>query len=219
MRGLSACAVLLFLFAGSTLHAQTAAQRPASTSAPAKLRPKAPEKDPLKAAMGKSNAPTGPITTEIYADQAFFDSPNHIGVFSGHVIVKDPRFNVQAEKLTIYLSKADTKAAAPDGTKPAENQGLEKAVAEGNVGVVRESPGENGGPPTRSVGRSDTAIYTTSDGNGELRGNPRVQSGPNTHVATSPETVMRIKQSGQLTTTGPSRTEIKQEPKPETAKP
>jgi hypothetical protein len=90
---------------------------------------------------------------------------------------------------------------------------LEKAVAEGNVGVVREQAGENGEPGTRSVGRSDMAIYTIGDGNVELRGSPRVQNGLNTHVATSPDTTMVITQNGQLTTKGPSRTEIRQEPK------
>ncbi|MGZ5552420.1 MAG: hypothetical protein ACXWHF_02150, partial [Chthoniobacterales bacterium] len=47
----------------------------------------------------------------------------------------------------------------------------------------------------------------------ELRGSPRVQSGLNTHIATSPDTVMVMTQDGKLTTTGPSRTEIRQEPK------
>jgi hypothetical protein len=39
-----------------------------------------------------------------------------------------------------------------------------------------------------------------------------VQQGVNTHVATSLDTVMIINQNGQLTTHGPSRTEIRQEP-------
>ncbi|MDQ6939097.1 MAG: hypothetical protein M3119_02965, partial [Verrucomicrobiota bacterium] len=98
---------------------------------------------------------------------------------------------------------------------PAQQQGqtLEKAVAEGNVGVVRDQPAEDGGPPQHSVGRGDIATYTTSDGSVELRGSPRVQNGLNTHVATSPDTVMVMTQDGKLTTTGPSRTEIRQEPK------
>ena len=45
---------------------------------------------------------------------------------------------------------------------------------------------------------------------------PRVQQGLNIHVATSSETVMVINQNGQLTTHGPSRTDIRQEPKDET---
>ncbi len=191
----------------------------AAVSPPPKVRNQPTGKDPIKAAVGGSAvAPNQPITTEIYADEAFFDSAKHIGIFQGHVIVKDPRFNVQAEKLTVYLSKGDAKTETKE--KPGQQQGLEKAVAEGNVGVVREAPGENGEPPSRSIGRADTATYTTGDGNLELKGNPRVQSGMNTHVATSPDTVMLINQSGQLTTRGPSRTEIRQEPKTaEPAKP
>ena len=38
----------------------------------------------------------------------------------------------------------------------------------------------------------------------------------NMHVATSPDTVMIINQNNQLTTHGPSRTEIRQQPKEET---
>lgn len=150
--------------------------------------------------------PKGPITTEIYADDATFDSAKYIGVFSGHVIVKDPRFNVQSDKLTVYINKA-------------QNEGLDKAVAEGNVGVVRERPDPNGGPPERAIGRAEKAVYTAKDGNVELTGSPRVQQGFNSHIATSPDTVMILNQSGQLTTHGPSRTEIRQEPKQEKTNP
>jgi lipopolysaccharide transport protein LptA len=150
---------------------------------------------------GIKGAPTnGPVTTEIYADDAFFDSNKNVGVFNGHVKVSDPRFTLQAEKLTVYITKG-------------ENQGLEKAIAEGNVAVVRDRPDANGGAPTRAVGRSDQATYVASTGNVELRGTPRVQEGVNTHIATSAETVMIVNQNGQLTTHGPSRTEIRQEPK------
>lgn len=159
--------------------------------------------DPLRQALagGLGGGETkGPITTEILADNAYFDSAKSIGIFSGHVIVKDPRFNLQADKLTVYLGKGEVK-------------GLDHAVAEGNVGMVREAPGENGGPPMRSVGRADTAVYTAASGDVELRGTPRVQSGLNSHIATSPDTVMVINQGGQLRTNGPSRTELRQEPK------
>ena len=50
----------------------------------------------------------------------------------------------------------------------------------------------------RTVGRAERAVYTAKDGNVELTGTPRVQSGLNTHVATSPETVM-IYQSKRTT--------------------
>ena len=113
--------------------------------------------------------------------------------------VTDPRFNLNS-KLTVYISKG-------------ENQGLEKAVAEGNVGVVRDRPDPGGGTPTRAVGRSERATYTAATGDVELRGMPRVQQGENTHVATCPETVMVLNQKGQLATHGASRTDIRQQPK------
>jgi hypothetical protein len=42
-----------------------------------------------------------------------------------------------------------------------------------------------------------------------------VQEGLNMHVATSPDTVMVINQNSQLSTHGPSRTEIRQQPNDE----
>ncbi|MBA2271777.1 MAG: hypothetical protein H0W20_14460 [Chthoniobacterales bacterium] len=199
-----ACALMIGAFGVAAALAQDATAP--TQSSPAKA--KAAETDPLKGAFsGNLGAPTtGPITTEIYSNEAFFDSEKYIGIFSGRVIVKDPRFNIQADKLTIYLSKG-------------EARGLERAVAEGNVGVIREAPGEQGAPPSRSVGRADIAVYTAKDGNVELKGTPRLQSGMNTHIATSPDTVMLVNQNGQLTTRGPSRTEIRQEPKAEQPKP
>ena len=154
------------------------------------------------AAGQQSNEPT---TTEIYSDEAFFDSTKNIGIFSGRVKVIDPRFNLQSDKLTVFITKG-------------ENQSLEKAVAEGNVGLVRDRPAANGGPPTRAVGRCDKATYTATTGDVELTGTPRVQEGPNLHVATSPDTVMVISQNSQLRTHGPSRTEIVQQPKEDQTK-
>jgi len=153
----------------------------------------------LGAAGQQSN---GPTTTQIYSDEAFFDSTKNIGIFSGRVKVVDPRFNLQSDKLTVLITKG-------------ENQSLEKAIAEGNVGLIRDRPAANGGPPTRAVGRSDKATYTASTGDVELVGTPRVQEGPNLHVATSPDTVMIISQNSQLHTRGPSRTEIVQQPNDE----
>jgi len=207
MKDLTALVLVIACASGAHLHAQTAAATPkAVTAAPAKKPKKQPaqkeNKSPVNPLSGgsatglNSNEPT---TTEIYADEAFFDSTKNIGIFSGRVKVTDPRFNLQSDKLTVFITKG-------------ENQGLEKAIAEGNVGLVRDRPDPNGGPPTRAVGRADKATYTATTGDVELRGTPRVQEGPNMHVATSPDTVMIINQNSQLTTHGPSRTEIRQEP-------
>ncbi|HUE40369.1 MAG TPA: LptA/OstA family protein [Chthoniobacterales bacterium] len=185
------------------LVGQTASPSPSTAAKKEKKEKSSPKPSPDKSGslLGPANSQSNePITTEIYADDAFFDSNKSIGIFSGHVKVADPRFTLQGEKLTVYITKG-------------QNQGLEKAVAEGNVAVVRDRPDPNGGPPTRAVGLSDQATYIATTGDVELRGSPRVQEGVNTHIATSPDTVMVVNQKGQLTTHGPSRTEIRQEPK------
>ena len=191
------------------LLGQIAAVPAGSASAPPKKQEKPATKKEEKSSTNKlfgggnalqSNEPT---TTEIYADEAYFDSNKSMGIFSGRVKVTDPRFNLQSDKLTVFISKG-------------ENQGLERAIAEGNVGLVRDRPDPNGGPPTRAIGRADKAIYTAATGDVELTGTPRVQEGQNMHVATNPDTVMIINQNSQLTTHGPSRTEIRQQPKDET---
>lgn len=177
--------------------------RPAEKTLPAKAPSENPssEKDPAE----KPQKPTSgaaaeqPIITEIYADQTVFDSAKSIGIFTGNVVVTDPRFNIQGDKLTIFISKK-------------QNESFERAIVEGNVGVVRDRPSATGGPPDHMIGRSDKAVYTAKDGRFELTGNPRVQQGLNTHVATSPETVMILNEAGQLETHGPSRTEIRQDP-------
>jgi lipopolysaccharide transport protein LptA len=230
MKKLTALVLVIACVTGGRLNAQTAAPTPKSVEAVPKAvavgPPKKPKKEPAQkdnkkkepaqkenkspanslfgqSAMGlNTNEPT---TTEIYSDEAFFDSTKNMGIFSGRVKVTDPRFNLQSDKLTVFITKG-------------ENQGLERAIAEGNVGLVRERPDPSGGPPTRAVGRADSATYTAATGDVELRGTPRVQEGPNMHVATSPDTVMIINQNSQLRTHGPSRTEIRQEPNDDEAK-
>jgi lipopolysaccharide transport protein LptA len=189
---------------------------PSSTTAGKPAKAKAKNKDKKKDNKTSSGTnlfgqgaagqqPNGPTTTQIYSDDAFFDSTKNMGIFNGRVKVVDPRFNLQSDKLTVFITKG-------------ENQSLEKAIAEGNVGLVRDRPAANGGPPTRAVGRCDKATYTAATGDVELTGTPRVQEGPNLHVATSPDTVMIISQNSQLRTHGPSRTEIVQQPKEDQAK-
>jgi lipopolysaccharide transport protein LptA len=208
---------VLVLFVACAIGTRSAGQiaaEPAGSTAPAKkaekpAKDKAKNKDKKKEdkssganIFGSSGAglqSDQPTTTQIYADEAFFDSTKNMGIFSGRVKVVDPRFNLQSDKLTVFITKG-------------QNQSLEKAVAEGNVGLVRDRPNPSGGAPTRAVGRADKATYTATTGDVELVGTPRVQEGPNLHVATSPDTVMVVSQNSQLRTHGPSRTEIVQQP-------
>jgi lipopolysaccharide transport protein LptA len=208
MKRLGALILLTACVTMAQLHGQIAASTKDSGKPPKKGEKAATEKEDKSSTnklFGGSNPlqSNEPTTTEIYADEAFFDSSKSMGIFSGRVKVTDPRFNLQSDKLTVFISKG-------------ENQGLERAIAEGNVGLVRDRPDPNGGPPTRAVGRAEKATYTAATGDVELRGTPRVQEGPNMHVATSADTVMIINQNSQLTTHGPSRTEIRQQPKEET---
>src|SRR5438552_13152718 len=184
--------------------APTKAEKPAKAKAKNKDKEKD-DKSPGTNLFGPGAAgqqSNGLTTTEIYSDEAFFDSTKNMGIFSGRVKVVDPRFNLQSDKLTVFITKG-------------QNQSLEKAVAEGNVGLVRDRPDPNGGPPTRAVGRSDKATYIATTGDVELVGTPRVQEGQNLHVATSPDTIMIISQNSQLRTHGPSRTQIVQQPNEE----
>jgi lipopolysaccharide transport protein LptA len=188
--------------APATLSSRTPG-KPSEKASPASVPSENPPSDKDPAEKPK-NAPSvaaarEPIVTEIYADQTVFDSAKSIGIFTGHVVVTDPRFNIQGDKLTIFISKQ-------------QNEGFEKAIVEGNVGVVRDRPSATGAPSDRMVGRSDKAVYTAKDGRFELTGNPRVQQGLNTHVATSLDTVMILNEAGQLETHGASRTEIRQDP-------
>ena len=208
MKRLATLILLIATLTAAQLDGQIAAAPTASTPIPKKREKQAAKKDE----KSSTNKPSGgsnllqsnePTMTEIYADEAFFDSNKSMGIFTGRVKVTDPRFNLQSDKLTVFISKG-------------ENQGLERAIAEGNVGLVRDRPDPNGGPPSRAIGRSDKAVYTAATGDVELTGTPRVQEGPNIHVATTPDTVMIINQNSQLTTHGSSRTEIRQQPKEET---
>jgi lipopolysaccharide transport protein LptA len=198
---------------GHIAAAPAASPSPTKAEKPATAKPKNKDKKKddkssgtnLFAPGGFGQQSNGPTTTEIYSDEAFFDSTKNMGIFTGRVKVVDPRFNLQSDKLTVFITKG-------------ENQSLEKAIAEGNVGLVRDRPAANGAPPTRAVGRCDKATYVAATGDVELAGTPRVQEGPNLHVATSPDTVMVISQNSELRTHGPSRTEIVQQPKEEPAK-
>src|SRR5207253_9767173 len=111
-RSLKRLAVLGLLIVGviAARRPQQLAAAPAGSPSPTKAekpaKAKAKNKDKKKddkssgtnlfgpgAAGEQSN---GPTTTEIYSDEAFFDSTKNMGIFSGRVKVVDPRFNLQS---------------------------------------------------------------------------------------------------------------------------
>src|SRR5260370_24571652 len=144
MKRLATLILLIASLTAAQLNAQIAAAPTASASMlPKKREKQAAEKDEKSSTnkgvgsnLLQSNEPT---TTEIYADEAIFDSTKSMGIFSGRVKVTDPRFNLQSDKLTVFISKG-------------ENQGLERAIAEANVGLVRARPAPHGAPRARVIG-------------------------------------------------------------------
>lgn len=165
--------------------------------------------------------PKGP--TEITATQeAQFDTKTRTGVFIGNVKVVDPQFTMTADRLTVHLNKDE------------DGGGLNEAVAQGNVVIIRvnqpKTPAQQApaaGTPTptariaansppaaqpqqppTSVGRSDNAVYEAKDGSVTLTGWPQVTQGGNTHVATAPGVRMVLYRDGRMQTYGSTRTLI-----------
>jgi lipopolysaccharide export system protein LptA len=166
--------------------------------------------------------------TEIVALEATFDQKTHMAVFTGDVVVTDPEFNVQSDKLTAYLKHDDDKPAAdaPPGRlrapgapaeaksgKPAKkSSGLEKAVAEanpGNVVTVTQEKKELDGTVNHSIGHGKKVVFDSVTGDITLTGRPDVQQGLNTCVASDENTVMVLNRDGHMRVNGPHKTVIR----------
>jgi len=152
--------------------------------------------------------------TEIKSDTVDYDQKSQQAVFIGRVVVHDPEFDLTCEKLTAFLKndKAAASQTAPATPAPApkagdapkkKSGGLDRAVAEGNV-VITQDKLDGDGKPTKSVGRSARADYSATTGEMILSGNPEVQQGINTCVATAPGTKMYMKRDGKMRVDGPS---------------
>ncbi len=164
--------------------------------------------------------------TEIVALEATFDQKAHIAVFIGDVIVTDPEFNVQADKLTAYLKHDDNAAggAAPTrltaGAPPAaepksaskkKSGGLDKAIAEadpGSVVTVTQEKEEADGSMSHSIGHGRKVVFDSVTGDITLTGRPDVKQGINTCVATDDSTIMILNRDGHMRVTGPHKTVI-----------
>ncbi|MBC8002402.1 MAG: hypothetical protein H7X97_07425, partial [Opitutaceae bacterium] len=143
-------------------------------------------------------------------DGVDFDQKARQAVFLGHVTVKDPEFDLVCDKLTAFL-KGDKPAGVANGAKPGSESpskqksgGLERAVAEGNV-VITQDKLDPDGSLTKSVGKSARADYSATTGEMVLSGNPEVQQGINTCIATDSSTRMFMKREGKMRVEGPSR--------------
>lgn len=173
----------------------------------------------------KPDAGTTPANdTEILASQgATFAAKERIAVFNGDVRVKDVRFVVACDKLTVFLAKAALPGAAStpppmettakvgddkSGDFP-RGGGIERAIAEGHVIIIQKhAPTKPGEEEKVSVGRADIAEFDNKTGDMILRGLPKVEQNGNSHEALSRSTWMVLHRDNSLETHGPSRTLI-----------
>lgn len=178
-----------------------------------------------KAAKGAKTEGKAKGATEIVALEATFDQKAHLAVFTGEVVVTDPAFIVQADKLTAYLKHEEKPApevaptrlvvpnSKPEPKSASKGGGLEKAIAEAdpgkNVTVIQEKE-EADGSMSRSIGHGKKVIYDASTGDITLTGRPDVQQGINTCVATDESTIMILNRDGHMKVTGPHKTVIKE---------
>lgn len=175
---------------------------------------------PTKDADAEEATPTKGPTEITSTKEAAFDNKTRRAVFIGTVRVKDPQFTLTADKLTAILRDNDAAkaagAASPAGS-PARTKngapgasGLERAIAEGNVVIVQEKPGEDGGPAKRYVGKAERAEFEAATGEMTLTGWPQIQQGINTQIATEASTVMILNRDGRMKTEGGSKTVIQE---------
>jgi lipopolysaccharide export system protein LptA len=162
----------------------------------ATVEPDAPKKDKTKG------------QTEITADTAEFNNKTHIAIFVGHVIVKNPEFNVVCDKLTAYLRHDEPTAAAekkpvdPAAPKPKKG-GLERAIAEmqdGGKVVITQDKKEADGSITRTIAKAERANYNAINGEITLTGWPDVKQGANSSIAVEEGTVMIMTRDGKMRT-------------------
>lgn len=124
---------------------------------------------------------------------ASFDNAESSADFIGHVVVRDPQFDLTCDRLHVVLR--------PD------RKGLQKVVATGNVVVVQEKKNDRG-DLVKSVGKCGKATYDTASGDVTLEEWPQIQQGINNQVATQPNTIMILNAKGRSRTVGGSRTVI-----------
>ena len=169
--------------------------------------------------------------TEITAQKRLvYDPKESKAVFTGDVVVVDPRFNLNCEILTAFIKKTEQKNRSPvapvgaekepqkseptDGTEPTgsamappkNSGGLERAIAEVDVVIVQERVNDQG-EVERSVGRAQKAVYESTTDTIALYGWPRVdqEHKRNSIVATSAETVMTMTKKGDVDIQGPMK--------------
>ncbi len=234
---LSATLLPTSLFAQSPTPRSRLAARPKTTATPAATPEATPP--PLTSRPASESPDTTPPTdddpsktaqteTDIDATtSASFNSKDRIAIFTGNVRVKDPRFELACDELTVYLNKgAATAAAAPDAAAtptplkptppPAPGQeptpappggGIDHAVATGHVIIIQRKAATKPGEEDKlSIGRGGLGTFDNKTGDMVLKDWPNLEQNGSSLVATAQGTVMTIHRDSSMNTVGPSKT-------------
>jgi lipopolysaccharide export system protein LptA len=176
--------------------------------------------DPKKNSAPAAKKPKG--QTEITANEATFDQKTREAVFLGNVVVKDPEFTVECDRLTAYLKKQKNDSApaaanpppgqAPTTTAKPKGGGLERAIAEANPNKmvkITQEKAEADGSITINIGYARHVTYDSATGDIVLTGMPSVQQGINLCVAKEEACVMTLNRNGKMSVKGDHTTTIK----------
>jgi len=153
-----------------------------------------PEAKPAGAFAGLGKDRPADAKTEITASkEATFDNAASVAEFTGNVIVRDPQFTLNCDRLKVTLSK--------------DRKGMEEVEAFGSVVIIQENTDKNG-QKTKAIGKCGYATYFPASGEATLKDWPSIQSGMDNQVGTEKGTVMILNRSGKSKTIGPSKTVI-----------
>jgi lipopolysaccharide transport protein LptA len=153
-----------------------------------------PASSPAGAFSGLGKDRPADAKTEITANkEATFDNAASVAEFTGNVIVRDPQFTLNCDRLKVTLSK--------------NHKGMELVEAYGNVVIIQENTEKNG-QTTKAIGKCGFATYVPESGMVTLKDWPSIQSNMNNQVGTEKDTVMILNRSGTSKTIGPSKTMI-----------
>ncbi len=107
---------------------------------------------------------------KVTSEKMTYSADGQTVVFTGNVVVKHPKADMWANKVTVYLQsdKNIEKSEAADDVNPGK---IEKIVSEGNVRIKMEQDRR---------GTCDTATYTLNNELLVMTGSPKLSEGKNT---------------------------------------
>lgn len=145
------------------------------------------------AGAGNDERPKNARTIIESDDGATFENTSNSADFIGHVVVRDPQFDLTCDRLHVVLR--------PD------RKGLQQVIASGTVTITQQKKNDRG-DIVKSVGKCGKATYDPATGDVTLEEWPQIQQGINNQVSTQSTTVMILNSKGRSRTIGSSRTMI-----------